>query len=468
MVPGTYNPATGYYECGWGYLLDANTDYPINVAEEFDLNGDLAWLESQKEPCERALNWLLNRDSNGNGLVEMMTQSHTQGKSSDWIDIVWASWENAFVNAKLYNALNLWSERELILGDPTNATLYSTAAAKLKQTFILPISQGGFWDPTNGWFAYWRDQDGSIHGNNLVTPVNFAAVAYGLCNTNQQQRILDGIQTKTTQENLFHWPICFLPFAADEGAAGSTFPTYENGDIFLSWGELAIRAYSQYNPAIGVSYVNRLLNQYKTDGLSFQRYLRASQTGAGNDILAGNSMTVVGLYRDIYGIRPQWNRLLLDPYLTPDLVGTRLSYPLRGQTYAITLSATAATVVASNFTVTAATPFAINATSNQISFWPSSTDGPSLKVDRQTGTAVQIQLLAWNGSGLNSCSWTESSPTVQSLSHTLSGLNPGLSYLLNINGSFVQLVAVDVTGKLTFQSIATADVPATISLTLNP
>ena len=469
MVPGTYNPLTGYYECGWGYLLDSNSDYPINVAEEFDLTGDLTWLQSQKEPCERALNWLLSRDSTGNGLVEMMTQSHTQGKSSDWIDIIWASWENAFVNAKLYNALNLWSERETILGDSTNAALYSTAAANLKQTFILPLSQGGFWDPTNGWFAYWRDQDGSIHGDNLVTPVNFAAVAYGLCTSNQQQTILNGIQTKMLQQNLFHWPICFTSFAADEGGASNfPFPNYENGDIFLSWGELAVRAYSQYNPSIAVSYINLLLNQYDKDGLSYQRYLRASQTGTGNDILAGNAMTVVGLYRDIYGIRPQWDRLLIDPHLTSALAGTQLSYPLRGQTYAVTLNTPTAAVTVSNFTVTAHTPFALNATSNQVSFWPGSADGTSLAIGRQTGTVVQIQTPLWTGSPANACSWTESTPTAQTLSHTLSGLSPGLSYSLSVNGNVVQVIVTDVTGALTFQWAAAAGASANILLTLAP
>ena len=469
IVAGTYNPTTGYYEVGWGYLLDSNPDYPANVAEEFDLTGDLAWLQSHKQPCEQALNWLLSRDSNGNGLVEMMTQSHTQGQSSDWIDIIWASWENAFVNAKLYNALNLWSQRETILGDPTNAAVFSNAAAKLKQTFILPLSQGGFWDPTNGWFAYWRDQDGSIHGDNLVSPVNFAAVAYGLCTTNQQQIILDGIQTRMLQANLFHWPICFLSFASDEGGSSNfPFPNYENGDIFLSWGELAIRAYSQYNPSIAVSYVNSLLNQYNKDGLSYQRYLRASQTGSGNDILAGNSTTVAGLYRDIYGIRPQYDRLLLDPHLTSALAGTQLSYPLRGQTYVVTLNTGTTTATVSNFTVTAATPFALTAASNLVSFWPGSGDGTSLQINRQSGTAVQIQTPVWSGSPATNCSWTETSTVAQTLSHALSGLSPGGSYSLSVNGSFVQSIPADLTGKLTFQQVATAGVPATISLSLAP
>ncbi len=33
-------------------------------------------------------------------------------------------------------------------------------------------------------------------------------------------------------------------------------------------------------------------------------------------------MTIVGLYRDILGIRPQWNRLVLDPRMAQSLDGT--------------------------------------------------------------------------------------------------------------------------------------------------
>lgn len=468
MVPGTYDPTTGYYECGWGYLLDSNSDYPINVAELFDLNGDLAWLQSQKEPCERALNYLLSRDSNGNGLVEMISQNHTEGKSSDWIDVVWASWENAFVNAKLYNALNLWSARETILGDTAKAAQYQVAADKLKATFIKPVAQGGFWDPTNGWFVYWRDKNGSIHGNNLVTPVNFAAVAYGLCDTNQQQQILNGIQTRMTQENLFHWPICFLPFAADEGAAGATFPTYENGDIFLSWGELAVRAYAAYQPSNAIYYVKRLLTQYQADGLSYQRYLRNSQAGAGDDILAGNAMTVVGLYRDLYGIRPQWNRLLLAPHLTPELAGTTLRYPLRGQTWAIALQTNAATASADECTVTAPTPFAVAVASNTVSFWPGATETAALTVTPETVAAVQIQVASWQDAPTNSCTWSETASVGTSLTHTLSGLAPNQAYALSVDGGAVQTLTTDGSGSLTFQRAATANVPATIALQLNP
>src|SRR5579862_4969755 len=151
-------------------LLDSQPCYVINVAEQFDLTGDLRWLRGQKLPCERALDYLLRRDLDGDGLVEMMTDSHTQRRSSDWIDIIWASHKNALVNAELYYALVRWAEDEELLGDAMRASAFRRSAEKLKSSFNRPTSEGGFWDAQNQWYVYWRDKDGSIHGNNLVTP----------------------------------------------------------------------------------------------------------------------------------------------------------------------------------------------------------------------------------------------------------------------------------------------------------
>ena len=103
-MPGKFT-GKGFYEAQWGYLLDANPDFVTNVAELYDQTGDAAWVKTQQQACEKALNWIMKRDSNNNGLVEMMTDSHMQKRGSDWIDIIWASYENAFVNAKLYHAL---------------------------------------------------------------------------------------------------------------------------------------------------------------------------------------------------------------------------------------------------------------------------------------------------------------------------------------------------------------------------
>ena len=73
-MPGTYD-TNGYYEAQWGYLLDSQPCYVMCVAELFDQTGDQAWLRGQKTACERVLDYLLRRDTDGNGLVEMMTDS---------------------------------------------------------------------------------------------------------------------------------------------------------------------------------------------------------------------------------------------------------------------------------------------------------------------------------------------------------------------------------------------------------
>ena len=152
--------------------MDSQTSWVINVAELFDLTGDRPWLGA-KAACEQVLDYLLRRDSNDNGLVEMLTDSGRQAKGSDWLDVVWASYENALVNAQLYWAMTLWAEREELLGDQPRAERYRNEARKLKHQFNQTTADGGFWDPESQCYAYWRDKDGSVHGTNMVVPVNF-------------------------------------------------------------------------------------------------------------------------------------------------------------------------------------------------------------------------------------------------------------------------------------------------------
>ena len=200
------------------------------------------------------LDWLIARDTDNDGLVEMMNESHLQRQSSDWLDVVYAAHENAFVNALLYRALTLWSECEAVLGDSQKAADYAAKAEKLRASFIKPIAEGGFWNPEKNWFAYWRNKDGSIRGDNGVTPVSFAAIAYGLATSEQTQLTLDNFEERMIEEALFHWPLCFLPYPPKENR-DEVFPRYENGDIFLPWGEIAVRSYVKHRPEIVFKYI---------------------------------------------------------------------------------------------------------------------------------------------------------------------------------------------------------------------
>jgi hypothetical protein len=452
-MPGTYDPK-GYYEAQWGYLLDSQPCYVICVAELFDQTGDQAWLRGQKTTCERVLDYLLRRDSDGDGLVEMMTDSHTQQRGSDWIDVIWAAHKNALVNAELYYALTLWADAEELLGDAAHAAEYRRCAAKLKASYNKTTAEGGFWDPQNQWYVYWRDRDGSVHGNNLVTPVNVAAIGYGLCEVaGRREAILGRMEAEMRKERLFFWPVNFFPYQPGEGhPLNFPFPKYENGDIFLSWGELAVRAYAKSQPEIAVKYIKNVLEKYEADGLSFQRYERKSQRGAGEDILAGNCMTVVGLYRDIYGIQPKHNRLYLEPHLTAELDGTQLHYNLRNQSYVIDLSTRGSRMAAEDFAVQDANPFALNVQGDTAEFFPGDRSTPALSVTRSRRAPVEIGIEAWPASPTGPRTWSEScagrSVTVR---HLVSDLQPHALYNLRCDGRKAGSFEADSGGRIEFK-----------------
>jgi hypothetical protein len=449
-IPGSFDDQ-GFYEAQWGYLMDSQPDYVIVVAEQFDMSGDRKWLAGQKAACEKALDYMLRREAGGSGLVTMMTDSHLQKRGSDWIDIIWASYKNALVNAEMYYALNLWAKAEDTLGDAAKAAEYRAFAARLKAGFNKPISEGGFWDPGNKWYVYWLDKDGSAHGNNLCTPVNFAAIAYGICDEPARQKaILDRTEAETAREKLFMWPLNVFPYQTDEGMRRNfPFPNYENGSIFMSWAELGIRAYADYDPALALKYVKQTLARYEQDGLSYQHYERARQNGNGDDILAGNCMAIVGLYRDIYGVQPQPNRLYLDPHLTPELDGTQLRYGLRGRQYVIDLATTGCALTAEGVTVRATVPFGLNATGAGVEFSTGASAEPGLSVARPRTGTLTVQIESWPDDPAAPRSWTEvGSPS--KVGHVVTHLRANADYELTVNGGKTATLRADTAGRVKF------------------
>jgi hypothetical protein len=391
MMPGQGNK-DGFYEAQWGILMDSNPDLVTNVSDLYDMTGDKVWVKRQQLSCEKALDWILHRDTNGNGLVEMMTDNESQGRSSDWIDIIWASFENAFVNAKLYHALVEWAAIERQLNNDVKADEYEHRAALLKASFNKPTTEGGFWDEEKGCYVHWIDKDKTVHGRNMVTPVNFMAIAYDICDDPQRKkRILDGIEAQMQRENLFFWPITMTSYALGEGKDWQfPFPAYENGDLFLSWGSVAVKAYAEYNPALAIKYVKNVLNQYSKDGLAFQRYGRLKQDGLGDDILAGNSLAIVGLYQAVYGINPLYNRFYLDPHMTNELSGTELRYNYRGDRLTIHLDSGSYAVSNKRFKVISPTHFGFYAAGNRLSYFEGKNATPALIVTSETPLTLVV------------------------------------------------------------------------------
>jgi hypothetical protein len=393
-MPGTVSK-TGFYEAQWGYLMDSNPDFVANVAQLYEITGDRNWVSGHKKSCEVALDYMLKRDSNGNHLVEMMTNSESEKRGSDWIDIIWASYENAFVNAKLYYALTLWADVEKRLNDPEKANFYSSYATDLKRSFNKSTKDGGFWNDEHKWYIHWIDKDHSLHGDNLVVPVNLMAIVYGICDdTSRRNAILNKIEEQTSRENLFFWPLCMYSYAAGEGNDWQfPFPNYENGDLFLSWGSLGVEAYAAYKPDIALKYVENVLSRYEKDGLAFQRYGRVKQEGLGDDILSGNSLALVGLYKAIYGINPCYNRLYLNPHLSDKLSGTELNYNFRKDTLQIGLTKDHYFISNKQFKIGSKGDFGFYSGKNELVYFKGNEDRYALKV--LTNEKISLEIENW-------------------------------------------------------------------------
>ncbi len=443
----------GFYEAQWGYLLDANPDLVTNTVELYNQTGNREWVRSHKQSCEKALDWLIKRDSNKNGLVEMMTDNQQQKRGSDWIDIIWASFENAFVNAKLYHALVLWADMEKQLGDAAKSNYYQQFAHQLKTSFNKTVAEGGFWDSEKQCYIYWRDKAGTAHGNNMVIPVNFMAIGYGICDDSTRiKAVLDNVETQMQKEKLFFWPLCMTSFQPGEGNDWQfPFPNYENGDIFLSWGALGVKVYADYKPEIALKYVQNVLNQYAKDGLAFQRYGRAKQDGLGDDILSGNSLSVVGLYQAIYGINPMYNRFYLNPHITTALAGTSLTYKYRKQTLQIGLDVNKYSVSNGRFSISSSSDFGFKDDGNTLYYFKGNNSNPAITVKVVPSAKIAIEInqysqavVDWNQLSANSSSSTM---------YTLSGLTPITHYIITVNNERIVDAVTDAAGQLKFNPV---------------
>jgi hypothetical protein len=440
----------GFYEAQWGYLLDSNPDIVINIADMFNQSGDLKWVAAHKLSSEKALDYLLKRDSNGNHLAEMINSDHKDRKGSDWIDIIWAAFENSFVNAKLYRALILWSDVEKQLGDKEKALYYSSYAASLKETFNKSTDNGGLWDETNQCYVHWRDKDNSIHGTNMVVPVNFMAIAYGLCDDEKRiNSILNKIEEQTAKEGLFFWPICLFTYEKPEGNDWQfPFPNYENGDLFLSWGSVGVEAYAPYKPEIALKYIKNVMAQHSKDGLAFQRYGRKKQDGRGDDILAGNSLAIVGLYKSIFGINLMYNRLYLNPHIPESLFGSEVNYNFRDSKLKIILNKNLYSVGNGRHSISAPSDFGFYSKENELLYFHKKNDLVSLKAITAGNKNLSIEII--NYSSGDYC-WNQSSASAQQIAYTANNLTPGLLYTISVDSKVVKKIKSGPQGSVTFK-----------------
>jgi hypothetical protein len=252
------------------------------------------------------------------------------------------------------------------------------------------------------------------------------------------------------KEKLFFWPLNMYSYKEGEGNDWQfPFPNYENGDIFLSWGSVAVKAYADYKPELALKYVENVLNQHSKDGLAFQRYGRAKQDGLGDDILSGNSLAVVGLYQAIYGINPLYNRFYLNPHITDKLAGTQIKYNYRDQKLIIGLDMNSYSVANSRSKIISKNDFGFYGSSKELLFFNRNAPHASLKVTTEVNSNLTLDISKWE---IDEMAWVQSSKDAQSkkLVYYIKDLKGNNNYTILINDKTYKVLKSKVDGSLMF------------------
>ena len=204
------------------------------------------------------------------------------------------------------------------------------------------------------------------------------------------------------------------------------------------------------------------MKRHSEDGLAFQRYGRAKQDGLGDDILSGNSLSVVGLYQAIYGINPLYNRFYLNPHITPELSGTELNYNFRGEKLKIGLKTNSYSVANKSFKITSHKHFGFFAKENELSYFEGDNAAASLIV--KTNNNLSLEINKWNK---NEMVWTQTSSVGASskIVYTLNKLIPNTNYQIRMNAKLTRtrsnnsgtLILNSTTGRATDKIIITKD-----------
>ena len=198
-----------------------------------------------------------------------------------------------------------------------------------------------------------------------------------------------------------------------------------------------------------MKYVKNVLAQYEKDGLAFQRYGREKQDGRGDDILSGNSLSVVGLYQAIYGINPLYNRFYLEPHITKELAGTQLKYNYRNQRLTIDLTMDNYAVSNERFKIISKSNFGFFNAGQDVLYFHGDTDKASLNVKTPLGSKLTLDIKQW---AADKISWTKSSDDVNQnkLVYQVNGLKPDVYYSIQINNKLYKKIKSNKSGTLTF------------------
>lgn len=216
-------------------MLDANCSPLIASWDYVEASGDREWLARRIDKLEFVASYLLNRDLDGDGLIEA-THSGNSGtliepmRAGSAYDTINAGYKDAYSNVLAYRAFRCMSDLEKQLNRPNESALYARQADKLKAAFE-PL----FFNPETGWLAWWKSEDGRMH--DLSAPIiTSLAVCYGLVDPQHGREMLNRLWAKIESVGFTRFdlgvPFTLAPVPRGDylmGLEGAGVPKKEDG-----------------------------------------------------------------------------------------------------------------------------------------------------------------------------------------------------------------------------------------------
>jgi hypothetical protein len=190
---------------GWPFpdpkLYDArhftsNAMYILGSWRYYSWTGDSAFLTTMLPRLRKAMSFYLDTLGGNSGIVTIDSPDHTGrdgAVSSNYWDITSFGYQDAFLNAYFYGALEAMAQIEDHVRNPQ-------AAKKLRA--LRPTVQKRynelFWNDTDGRYVQCVDADGVVHDYG-ATYVNLEASSFGLPSAEQATRIFDWLDNGHTE-----------------------------------------------------------------------------------------------------------------------------------------------------------------------------------------------------------------------------------------------------------------------------
>ncbi|MGH7868897.1 MAG: MGH1-like glycoside hydrolase domain-containing protein, partial [Candidatus Dormibacteraceae bacterium] len=239
--------------------LDSYPSLLIAASDYVHGSNDEAWLKKNYAGIKVWTAKLLAMDKDDDGLVEYPKSGNSgtwdkkfSRHAANWWDTIGFGHKDAYSNALAYHALLGMADLAKRAGQPQDARLYASRAAKLRSIYFKT-----FYNPATGVLAGWKSADGKLH-DYYFTFVNGMAITYGLVPPNKANQIMDHLLVKMKQVGYTHFEYGLpgnLTFVPDYdyleprpsyGGGGSKgFQNYENGGATACFAYYTIKALYQ-------------------------------------------------------------------------------------------------------------------------------------------------------------------------------------------------------------------------------